>query len=75
MGKLLRVNVRERVWSERWDLVIIDEAHKMSASFFRGEVRETDSDVIEHPPPRIPLRACSIERPACGCSRDRFVDS
>ena len=24
-----------------WDLVVIDEAHKMSASFFGGEVRET----------------------------------
>lgn len=24
-------DVRERVWSERWDLVIIDEAHKCSA--------------------------------------------
>ncbi|MCT7973811.1 helicase-related protein [Laspinema olomoucense] len=24
-----------------WDLVVVDEAHKMSASFFGGEVRET----------------------------------
>jgi type I site-specific restriction endonuclease len=24
-------SVRERVWHERWDLVIIDEAHKCSA--------------------------------------------
>jgi hypothetical protein len=24
-------DVRERVWSERWDLVVIDEAHKCSA--------------------------------------------
>jgi superfamily II DNA or RNA helicase len=24
-------SVRERVWNERWDLVIIDEAHKCSA--------------------------------------------
>jgi superfamily II DNA or RNA helicase len=37
-------DVRERVWSERWDLVVIDEAHKCSAytksSTGRGD--ETD---------------------------------
>jgi SNF2 family DNA or RNA helicase len=36
--------VRERVWSERWDLVIIDEAHKCSAftksSLNRGDEAE-----------------------------------
>jgi superfamily II DNA or RNA helicase len=36
--------VRERVWSERWDLVIIDEAHKCSAytksSSTRGDEAE-----------------------------------
>ncbi|MGK5085467.1 helicase-related protein, partial [Bdellovibrionota bacterium FG-1] len=25
-----------------WDLIIVDEAHKMSASFFGGELKETD---------------------------------
>lgn len=24
-----------------WDLVVVDEAHKMSASFFGGEIKET----------------------------------
>ncbi len=27
--------------SRDWDLVVVDEAHKMSASFFTGEVKET----------------------------------
>ncbi len=27
--------------SRDWDLVVVDEAHKMSASFFSGEVKET----------------------------------
>ena len=31
--------VRERVWQQRWDLVIIDEAHKCSAYTKRGNAR------------------------------------
>ena len=41
-------DVRERVWSERWDLVIIDEAHKCSAytksSSGRGDETEKTKD-------------------------------
>jgi SNF2 family DNA or RNA helicase len=34
-------DVRERVWSERWDLVIIDEAHKCSA-YTKSSVGRSD---------------------------------
>ena len=34
-----RDEVRERVWQQRWDLVIIDEAHKCSASTRRAAGR------------------------------------
>ncbi len=33
-------NVRERVWQQRWDLVIIDEAHKCSAYTKRSASRD-----------------------------------
>jgi superfamily II DNA or RNA helicase len=32
---------REKLQQTEWDLVIVDEAHKMSATFFSGEVRYT----------------------------------
>jgi superfamily II DNA or RNA helicase len=32
----------ERLGQVEWDLVVVDEAHKMSASFFSGEVKETE---------------------------------
>jgi len=34
-------DLQEKLKQTDWDLVICDEAHKMSASFFGGEVRET----------------------------------
>jgi hypothetical protein len=36
--------VRERVWSERWDLVIIDEAHKCSASTKSSSTRGDEAE-------------------------------
>jgi SNF2 family DNA or RNA helicase len=36
-----QTDVRERVWSERWDLVIIDEAHKCSA-YTKSSVGRSD---------------------------------
>lgn len=33
--------LQERLQQTDWDLIICDEAHKMSASFFGGEIRET----------------------------------
>ncbi len=35
-------DVRERVWQQRWDLVIIDEAHKCSAYTKRSSVRSPE---------------------------------
>ena len=35
-------DVRERVWQQRWDLVIIDEAHKCSAYTKRSSGRENE---------------------------------
>jgi type I site-specific restriction endonuclease len=32
-------DVRERVWQQRWDLVIIDEAHKCSAYTKKSSMR------------------------------------
>jgi SNF2 family DNA or RNA helicase len=34
-------NLQEKLKQTDWDLVICDEAHKMSASFFGGEIKET----------------------------------
>lgn len=34
-------NLQAKLAQTDWDLVICDEAHKMSASFFGGEIRET----------------------------------
>jgi SNF2 family DNA or RNA helicase len=34
-------DIKEKLQQTDWDLVICDEAHKMSASFFGGEIRET----------------------------------
>lgn len=34
-------DLQEKLQQTDWDLVICDEAHKMSASFFGGEIRET----------------------------------
>lgn len=36
--------VRERVWQEKWDLVIIDEAHKCSAYTKRSSTRGDEAD-------------------------------
>lgn len=33
--------IQEKLQKTDWDLIICDESHKMSASFFGGEVRET----------------------------------
>src|SRR4030081_3837197 len=33
--------VRERLAQTEWDLIVVDEAHKMSASFFGNEVKYT----------------------------------
>ena len=35
-------SVRERVWQQRWDLIIIDEAHKCSAYTKRSSKREDE---------------------------------
>lgn len=35
------VEYREMLALTHWDLIIVDEAHKMSASFFSGEVKKT----------------------------------
>src|SRR5437016_832044 len=37
-------DVRERVWQQRWDLVIIDEAHKCSAYTKRSSGRGDETD-------------------------------
>ncbi|MEA1950152.1 MAG: helicase-related protein [Planctomycetota bacterium] len=34
-------DVQAKLGTTDWDLVVVDEAHKMSASFFSGEVKET----------------------------------
>jgi superfamily II DNA or RNA helicase len=34
-------DVQAKLGATDWDLVIVDEAHKMSASFFSGEIKET----------------------------------
>jgi len=34
-------NVQNKLKLSEWDLIICDEAHKMSASFFGGEIKET----------------------------------
>ena len=34
-------SVQEKLAATDWDLVIVDEAHKMSASYFGGEKKET----------------------------------
>ena len=42
LDKLSRdVDVQIKLKQSDWDLVICDEAHKMSASFFGGEIKET----------------------------------
>ena len=42
LDKLSRSDdLQEKLQQTDWDLVICDEAHKMSASFFGGEIRET----------------------------------
>lgn len=33
--------LQQRLISSEWDLIIVDEAHKMAASFFAGELKET----------------------------------
>src|SRR5207248_1073588 len=34
-------DVQARLDQTDWDLIVVDEAHKMSASYFSGEVKET----------------------------------
>jgi hypothetical protein len=34
-------DVQAKLQQADWDLIVIDEAHKMSASFFTGEIKET----------------------------------
>ena len=34
-------DVQAKLGTTDWDLIVVDEAHKMSASFFSGEVKET----------------------------------
>ena len=34
-------DVQAKLGQSEWDLIICDEAHKMSASFFGGEIKET----------------------------------
>jgi len=42
LDKLSRnVDVQEKLGATDWDLVVCDEAHKMSASFWGGEIRRT----------------------------------
>ncbi len=42
LDKLARNDLlRERLKQTEWDLIVVDEAHKMSATFFGGEVRYT----------------------------------
>ncbi|MGQ4806700.1 RNA polymerase-associated protein RapA [Candidatus Entotheonellaceae bacterium PAL068K] len=42
LDKLSRnVDVQEKLKTTDWDLVVCDEAHKMSASFWGGEIRRT----------------------------------
>ncbi|EKP95441.1 DNA/RNA helicase, superfamily II, SNF2 family [Thermaerobacter subterraneus DSM 13965] len=42
LDKLARDEVlQSKLARTEWDLVVVDEAHKMSASFFSGEIRET----------------------------------
>ena len=52
--------VRERVWQQRWDLVIIDEAHKCSA-WTRGDLLSDPCRVDD--PHRGPARCASRGRP------------
>jgi len=33
--------IQEKLSASDWDLIVCDEAHKMSASFFSGEIKET----------------------------------
>jgi len=39
-------DLQKKLQQTDWDLVICDEAHKMSASFFGGEIRETKRYII-----------------------------
>jgi len=42
LDKLSRSELlQEKLEATDWDLVVVDEAHKMSASFFGGEIKET----------------------------------
>ena len=42
MDKLSRnEDLQDKLRQTDWDLVVVDEAHKMSASFFGGEIKET----------------------------------
>lgn len=42
LDKLARnVDVQERLFTTEWDLVVVDEAHKMSATFFGNEAKYT----------------------------------
>ncbi|AHB89087.1 helicase Snf2/Rad54 family [Thermosynechococcus sp. NK55a] len=40
-------DVRERVWQQRWDLVVIDEAHKCSAYTKSSSSSERSNEVVE----------------------------
>ena len=35
-------NVQAKLEQTGWDVIVVDEAHKMSASFFSGEVKTTE---------------------------------
>jgi SNF2 family DNA or RNA helicase len=62
-------NVRERIWQQHWDLVIIDEAHKCSARTGSGGVgSEPKPAAAALRPPRSPARA-----PTCCCSPPRHT--
>ena len=37
---------REKLSATHWDLIIVDEAHKLSASYFSGEVKKTQRFVL-----------------------------